>query len=105
MTAKDKLRTLLSNGLKFNENRAVCFSAEKSDQAKINENGIENVNDWLGRPVPDVYSQDLSEFVMASGVKLMQEFKPDIMYLSTTDYIQHKYAPGHEVANLSLIHI
>ncbi len=99
VTAKDKLRTLLGNGLSFNENRAICFSAEKSDQATIDENGIENVNNWLGMPVPEVYSQDLSEFVMATGVKLMEEFKPDIMYLSTTDYIQHKYAPGHEVAN------
>ena len=36
---------------------------------------------------------------MAAGVKLMKEFKPDIMYLSTTDYIQHKYEPGHKVAN------
>ena len=50
-------------------------------------------------PVPEVYSQDLSEFVMATGVKLMEDFKPDIMYLSTTDFIQHKYAPGHEIAN------
>ncbi len=99
VTAKDKLRTLLGNGLKFNEDRTICFSAEKSDQATKIENGIEKVNDWLGMPVPEVYSQDLSEFVMASGVKLMEEFKPDIMYLSTTDYIQHKYAPGHEVAN------
>ena len=99
VTAKDKLRTLLGNGLKFSENRTICFSAEKSDQATKIENGIENVNDWLGMPVPEVYSQDLSEFVMAAGVKLMEEFKPDIMYLSTTDYIQHKYAPGHEVAN------
>jgi phosphonoacetate hydrolase len=62
-------------------------------------NGIENINDWLKLPVPEVYSADLSEFVMAAGVKLMKEFKPDIMYLSTTDYIQHKYEPGHEVAN------
>jgi len=99
VTAKDKLRTLLGNGLKFNEGRTICFSAEKSDQATKIENGIENVNDWLGMPVPEVYSQDLSEFVMAAGVKLMEEFKPDIMYLSTTDYIRHKYAPGHEVAN------
>ena len=29
----------------------------------------------------------------------MEQFKPDIMYLSTTDYIQHKYAPGHKMAN------
>nr|WP_199899620.1 alkaline phosphatase family protein [Sneathiella glossodoripedis] len=29
----------------------------------------------------------------------MDEFQPDIMYLSTTDYIQHKHAPGTPVAN------
>ena len=62
-------------------------------------NGIENVNTWIEKPVPNVYSQDLSEFVMACGVKLLKEFKPDLMYLSTTDYIQHKYPPGHEIAN------
>ena len=99
VTAKDKLRTLLGNGLGFDDNRAICFSAEKSDQATKEHNGIDNVNDWLGMPVPEVYSQGLSEFVMAAGVKLLQEFKPNIMYLSTTDYIQHKYAPGNEVAN------
>jgi len=93
ITAKDKLRTLLGNGLKFDDNRAICFSSEKSNQATINQNGIDNVNDWLGMPVPDVYSQGLSEFVMAAGVKILKEFKPDIMYLSTTDFIQHKYEP------------
>ena len=99
VTAKDKLRTLLGNGLKYNDNRALCFSAEKSNQATLEFNGIDNVNEWLGMPVPEVYSAELSEFVMAAGVKLMKEYKPDIMYLSTTDYIQHKYEPGHEVAN------
>lgn len=99
VTAKDKLRTLLGNGLKYNENRALCFSAEKSDQATTEINGIDNVNDWLGMSVPNVYSAELSEFVMAAGVKLMREYKPDLMYLSTTDYIQHKYKPGHKVAN------
>jgi phosphonoacetate hydrolase len=99
VTAKDKLRTLLGNGLKYDEKRALCFSAEKSNQATMELNGIDNVNEWLGMPVPEVYSAELSEFVMAAGVKLMKEYKPDIMYLSTTDYIQHKYEPGHEVAN------
>ena len=99
VTAKDKLRTLLSHGLNFIDSRAICFSSEKSDQATKNENGIENINEWLGMDVPDVYSQGLSEFVMAAGVKLLHEFKPDIMYLSTTDFIQHKYAPGDAVAN------
>ena len=99
VTAKDKLRTLLGSGLKYDDKRAICFSAEKSDKAIMEHNGIKNVNEWLGMPVPKVYSADLSEFVMAAGVKLMKEYKPDIMYLSTTDYIQHKYEPGHEVAN------
>ena len=99
VTAKDKLRKLLSHGLKFNESRAICFSSEKSDQANLNENGIEEVNKWLGMDVPNVYSQGLSEFVMAAGVKILNEHNPDIMYLSTTDFIQHKYAPGDEVAN------
>ena len=99
VTAKDKLRKLLSHGLKFNESRAICFSSEKSDQTNLSENGIEEVNKWLGMEVPNVYSQGLSEFVMAAGVKILNEFNPDIMYLSTTDFIQHKYAPGDEVAN------
>jgi len=99
VTAKDKLRKLLSHGLAFDDARAICFSSEKSDQVSLNENGIEEVNKWLGMEVPEVYSQGLSEFVMAAGVKLLHEFKPDIMYLSTTDFIQHKYAPGDEVAN------
>ena len=99
ITAKDKLRGLLGNGLKYNENRAICFSSEKSDQTTLEQNGIEKVNEWLKMPVPEVYSQGLSEFVMKAGVKILNEFKPDIMYLSTTDFIQHKYAPGHEIAN------
>ena len=49
-------------------------------------------------PVPEVYSADLSEFVFAAGVKLLREWKPDVMYLSTTDYIQHKYAPDQQGA-------
>ncbi len=53
----------------------------------------------VGMKVPDVYSAELSEFVFAAGVKLLRSFKPDLMYLSTTDYIQHKFAPGTAGAN------
>ena len=52
-----------------------------------------------GQPLPGVYSAALSEFVFAAGVKLMQQRRPDVMYLSTTDYVQHKHAPGTEGAN------
>ena len=53
----------------------------------------------VGKPVPSVYSADLSEFVFAAGVKLLQTRRPDLMYLSTTDYVQHKCAPGTPEAN------
>jgi phosphonoacetate hydrolase len=48
--------------------------------------------------VPEVYSAELSEFVFAAGVKLLEDWKPDVMYLSTTDYIQHKFAPDQKGA-------
>jgi len=94
ITAKDKLRKLLGHKMK-----GICFSSEKADQVTLAENGIENVLDLVGMPVPSVYSAELSEFVFVAGVKLMQRVRPDIMYLSTTDYIQHKAAPGTPLAN------
>ena len=98
VTAKDKLRALLGDGLKFDEGRAICFSSEKADQATKGDNGIQNASEWLGRPVPEVYSADLSEFVLAAGVKILKEWSPNVMYLSTTDYIQHKFAPNQQGA-------
>ncbi|MDP1837816.1 MAG: alkaline phosphatase family protein, partial [Reyranella sp.] len=98
VTAKDKLRGLLGKGLTLGAGKACSFSSEKSDKASLAENGIENVNALVGMPVPDVYSAGLSEFVFAAGVKLMERDRPEIMYLSTTDYIQHKHAPGTPVA-------
>jgi phosphonoacetate hydrolase len=94
VTAKDKLRKLLGHRM-----RGICFSSEKSAEATLAENGIDTVPDWLGLPVPSVYSAELSEFVFAAGVKLLAEKRPDLMYLSTTDYVQHKHAPGNAEAN------
>jgi phosphonoacetate hydrolase len=99
VTAKDKLRGLLGKGLALAPGKACSFSSEKSAEASVAENGIDGVNALVGKPVPDVYSAGLSEFVFAAGVKLMERDRPSIMYLSTTDYIQHKHAPGTPVAN------
>jgi phosphonoacetate hydrolase len=93
VTAKDKLRALLGAELKFDDNRAKCFSAEKSDNSTLSEHGQEKASAWLGMAQPEVYSAELSEFVFAAGVKLLAEWKPDVMYLTTTDYVQHKFAP------------
>lgn len=99
VTAKDKLRRLLGHGLTLKAGEAVSFSAEKADEASLAENGIEGLLEMVGQPLPDVYSAALSEFVFAAGVKLMAAMRPDLMYLSTTDYVQHKHAPGSAGAN------
>jgi phosphonoacetate hydrolase len=100
VTAKDKLRRLLGHGLDFASGRAVCFSSEKANQTTMADHGIDNAQAMVSRDIPDVYSAELSEFIFDAGVKLMESMRPDIMYLSTTDYIQHKHAPGTPVANL-----
>lgn len=94
ITAKDKLRKLLGKGL-----QGICFSSEKADTTTLAEHGIEGVMALVGKPLPSVYSADLSEFVFAAGVRIMQTRRPDVMYLSTTDYVQHKHAPGTPGAN------
>jgi len=94
VTAKDKLRRLLGH-----EMAGICFSSEKAGETTVAEHGIADALGMVGRPLPDVYSADLSEFVFAAGVKLMESSAPDVMYLSTTDYVQHKHAPGTAPAN------
>src|SRR6202171_1515430 len=94
VTAKDKLRSLLGHKLD-----GICFSSEKSDTVTRATHGIDDVLSLVGLPLPSVYSAALSEFVFAAGVKLMARDRPDIMYLSTTDYVQHKAAPGTPSAN------
>jgi phosphonoacetate hydrolase len=94
ITAKDKLRQLLGYKMK-----GICFSAEKADKTTLNEHGIEDVLNKVSKPLPSVYSADLSEFVFAAGVWLMKHQPQHVMYLSTTDYIQHKFAPGTDGAN------
>ncbi len=94
VTAKDKLRLLLGKGM-----AGICFSAEKADQASQAEHGIGGVLAFTGLQLPDVYSAALSEFVFAAGLQLLRAGRADLVYLSTTDYVQHKHAPGTPGAN------
>ena len=94
VTAKDKLRAMLGHRLD-----GICFSSEKADQVTKAGNGIDDAMGLTGMALPSVYSAALSEFVFASGVALLERQRPDVMYLSTTDYVQHKHAPGTPGAN------
>ncbi len=94
VTAKDKLRLLLGHRLS-----GICFSSETADRVTRAANGVEGILARVGLPLPSVYSAALSEFTFAAGVELLAHERPDILYLSTTDYVQHKAAPGITAAN------
>lgn len=97
ITAKDKLRRQLGKGLDVSQGH-VSFSTEFVDRCTIEENGIENVLDYVGMPKPDMYSMELSFFVLEAGIKLLKERRPNLMYLSLTDFVQHKWAPDEAEA-------
>jgi phosphonoacetate hydrolase len=99
ITAKDKLRRQLGKGLDVRQGH-VSFSSEHADRCSLEENGIADVLDYVGLPQPDMYSMELSLFVLEAGIKLLAERRPDLMYLSLTDYVQHKWAPDEEQARV-----
>jgi phosphonoacetate hydrolase len=112
VTAKNKLRRILGAGLVEEgpsldggpgfvapSRTGICFSAESADDATLAENGITDVPALVGKPQPSVYSADLSEFVLAAGVAILASRPVDLMFLSLSDFVQHKHAPGTDVAN------
>jgi len=90
ITAKDKLAKMLAYRLQH----GISFSAEKADTCTREGNGLDDCPAYVGKPLPSEYSADLSLFVLEAGVRILEREKPDLMYLSLSDFIQHKYAPG-----------
>jgi phosphonoacetate hydrolase len=95
VTAKDKLRKMLGHRMAG----GICFSSEKAGSATLAENGIENVEALVGRPAPDMYSPDLSLFVLDAGIKLLEQGRADLLYLSLSDLVQHAHGPGEREAD------
>lgn len=98
VTAKDKLRRQLGKGLSIGGGN-VCFSSQCADRCTLEENGIDDALSFVGQPLPDIYSEELSLFVLDTGIKFLEQGgAPSLVYLSLTDYVQHKYAPTHPKA-------
>ena len=77
VTAKDKLRTLMADGA------TVTVSAERP-------------SDWaikgVGEP-PGIYSLEVDGWVIRAGSYIMSQRPTDLVYIATTDYAMHTYAP------------
>jgi phosphonoacetate hydrolase len=94
ITAKDKLRKMLSFNLK-----GISFSSQCADSCTMEENGITKVEEMVGRGKPDMYDPDLSIFVLDAGLRLLERGAAELLYLSLSDVVQHSHAPGEPQAN------
>ena len=77
VTAKDKLRRLLSNGA------TLTVSSEQPP---------EWVAQGAGVP-PHIYSLEVNQWVIDAGRFILGQEHYDLVYLTTTDYAMHTYAP------------
>ncbi len=100
ITAKDKLTKIIGHGL-----TGPCFSSEKAGQTSMLEYGFETAKDLVGRPQPDMYSPDLSLYVLDAGIELLRRDISQVIYLSLSDFVQHKHAPGEPASDAFLLAI
>ena len=76
-TSKDKLRTLLSDGA------TLSVSSERAPQWAV---------EAIGEP-PPIYSLDVNGWTIRAATEAMKRAPADIVYISTTDFAMHTYAP------------
>jgi phosphonoacetate hydrolase len=96
VTAKDKLRRLLGSG------GVPSVSAEQAARLEIPELGVGNLEQLVGHPAPGIYDWDLSHFALEIGLAVHQQVAGGfgLLYVSLTDFVQHKEPPGGEMAGL-----
>lgn len=89
ITSKDKLRTLIARGA------SDVISAE-SPPAWVVE--------AVGAP-PPILSVEVNHWLFRAAITLCRTHPPDLLYLTLTDYAQHKYAPetAESQANLAAL--
>jgi phosphonoacetate hydrolase len=92
VTAKEKLRDIFASGLI--EEGGIAFSSEKAGQATKETHGVAAVEKLVGHSTPPIYSGEASLYVLRAGVALLRNGAADFLYLSTTDFIQHKHSPA-----------
>ena len=75
ITAKDKLRRMLGSGLDIGpgQQTAALLLVEQADRCTLEEHGIDGVEALVGRAKPDMYSADLSLFVLDAGIRLVEQ--------------------------------
>jgi phosphonoacetate hydrolase len=89
VTTKEKLRLLLGNNL-----NGLCFSVECAQETAANDVSVGEIVRGVGLPIPGIYDPEISIYCLQAGIWLLENLRPKLLYLSTTDFVQHKYQPG-----------
>jgi phosphonoacetate hydrolase len=98
VTAKDKLRRLLTAG------GVPCVSAERADEQTLD--GVDGpVSGLVARPKPDVYDWDCSHYALELALALASRLDVELLYVSLTDAVQHRAAPGDELSDRYLVRL
>lgn len=87
VSSKDKVRTLCSGGA------TIAASAEKPEPRFLE----------IAGPQESMYSAAVNYWSMRVARHLLKNEGVDLLYLSTTDYMMHTYAPDH-AASLEHLH-
>jgi len=90
VTTKDKLRRLLGEGLD-----GICVSVEEAGKGTDPYRIVEKT----GRAAPGIYDPEISVYCIEAGARLIETKNIQLAYLTTTDFVQHKYKPGSPEAN------
>jgi phosphonoacetate hydrolase len=98
VTAKDKLRALLGAVQDPAVRAPISLSAERAHEQTIpgDERPIPAI---VGRENPSIYDWDISHYAMEMGLALHARVGATLLYVSLTDYVQHKEAPGGAMAD------
>ena len=93
VTAKDKLRRLLGAG------DVPSVSAERAAALSLEAFDLPNVQAAVGRDAPSMYAWDASHYALEIGLAAHARQPIDLLYVSLTDFVQHKQAPGGAMAD------
>lgn len=86
LTSKLKLLNLLKGGAD------TAFSAEEPPR---------EYRELLGAP-PAIYSMEINIWLFRAAHELISRESPDVIYLSTTDYVMHMHGPEEEASHRHL---
>ena len=97
--------TLMEMGRASGRKTAVLASKQKlCDMIGKGAGAVVTAEDppgWLTQkagPKEEIYSGAVNLWLLRAARAVLEDQKPDLLYVTTTDYLQHKFAPEHAEA-------